>query len=344
MTLPNKPVVLANTQDISTERWHEIRATGLGGSDAGTVLGENNYKSPLTLWAEKRGELPDQFTGNEATAWGHLLEEPIARRFAEVTGLAVIAWPVILQHPIYDWMLANVDYFVSDNAEEYELGTVTLWQKDTQPTSITHVLEIKTAGIASRGNPRAWQNDAVPSAYYWQGAHYANVTGIKQVYFAALVAGEGLVIRERQYDKPTLDGLIEAEAAFWECVEYGNTPEPVGSDDEADTIKALYPENTTEEYAEADDFLLTTLEDYVTLKARLDEQTDELRRLRSNIELAIGETSGIALEGRVLVTYKASKAGETFDAKAFKEAHPDLAATFTKVRPGVRTLRVKEVN
>jgi putative phage-type endonuclease len=337
------PETLAYTEQLTNEEWLEIRRKGIGGSDAGTVLGKNPYKSPLTLWAEKRGELTNEFTGNEATAWGHLLEEPIAKRFAEVTGLAVIRYPVVLQHPHCSWMLANVDYFVSDDAETWTLGEINDWVNCDGHLldNVTHILEIKTAGIASRGNAKAWENDGVPESYYWQGAHYANVTGVKDVYFAALIGGEGLVIRERHYNDSELMDLQMAEADFWQDVQSGTTPEVTGSDDEAETIKALYPVDANDSFVEADDFLLDTLDAYVELKNTLDAQEKELKRLRADIELAIGENSGISLDGNVLVTYKATKTSETFDAKAFKTAHPDLAATFTKVKPGYRVLRVK---
>jgi len=48
----------------------------------------------------------------------------------------------------------------------------------------------------------------------------------------------------------------------------------------------------------------------------------------------------VTFDGQTLYTYKSTKAGETFDAKAFKEAHPELAAQFTKTKPGYRLLKV----
>lgn len=37
------------------EEWLELRTKGLGGSDIGTALGFNSFKSPYQLWAEKTG-------------------------------------------------------------------------------------------------------------------------------------------------------------------------------------------------------------------------------------------------------------------------------------------------
>ena len=40
-------------QDKEPEKWLEMRTTGIGGSDAGAILGMNKYASPLTISALK---------------------------------------------------------------------------------------------------------------------------------------------------------------------------------------------------------------------------------------------------------------------------------------------------
>jgi len=64
----------------STE-WHEARATAIGGSDVGTVLGVNGWKSPITLWFEKRGVISDHVEPNDSMTLGTLLEDPIRQMF-----------------------------------------------------------------------------------------------------------------------------------------------------------------------------------------------------------------------------------------------------------------------
>jgi len=341
MTIKNCQV-LTRTDNITEAEWLDFRRSGIGGSDAGTIIGTNTYSSAFTLWAEKRGTVTNDFTGNEATEWGHLLENVVATRFATSTGARVVAWPVMLQSTKAPFLLANVDFFITED-EAFPAGEVTLYEGTDFP-NVSAILEIKTTGIATRGNARAWANDGVPAAYLSQGAHYALVTGLNHVYFAALVGGEGLVIRERTYSNHELTELFNAEEEFWRCVETGEAPEPVGVESDFDTLKALYPEHTPGTVTEADDFLLETVSNYRQAKVELDEVEARVKQLRASIELAIGDAEAIEYEGTTLLTYKASKAGETFDAKAFKEAHPDLAAQFTKVRPGFRTLRLKEGN
>ena len=81
--------------------------------------------------------------------------------------------------------------------------------------------------------------------------------------------------------------------------------------------------------------------EYKRQKAIVDDAEKELKTLRAQLEQVIGSAQAVTLDGETLYTYKSNKDSETFDAKAFKEAHPDLAAQFTKIRPGFRVLKVK---
>lgn len=47
-------------KDISHDEWLAFRRTGIGGSDAATVVGLNPYSSPYYLFCDKRGELAEK--------------------------------------------------------------------------------------------------------------------------------------------------------------------------------------------------------------------------------------------------------------------------------------------
>ena len=70
------------------EEWLSIRNKYIGGSDAGAVVGLDDYKSPYSLWAEKTGRIPS-FSGNITTSVGAYLEEFVAKMFSEQTGKKV---------------------------------------------------------------------------------------------------------------------------------------------------------------------------------------------------------------------------------------------------------------
>ena len=53
------------------KKWLSLRNKGIGGSDAGTIMGINPYRSRLSLWMEKTGQKePDDLTENEAVEMG----------------------------------------------------------------------------------------------------------------------------------------------------------------------------------------------------------------------------------------------------------------------------------
>ena len=41
--------VIAKTTELTHDEWLDLRKTGIGGSDAGTILGVNPYSSPYAL-------------------------------------------------------------------------------------------------------------------------------------------------------------------------------------------------------------------------------------------------------------------------------------------------------
>jgi len=60
---------IASTENMAYEEWLEWRKKGIGGSDASAVCGVSRYRSPIELWLEKTGQLPDSEAG-EAAYWG----------------------------------------------------------------------------------------------------------------------------------------------------------------------------------------------------------------------------------------------------------------------------------
>ncbi|MGL5580510.1 MAG: lambda-exonuclease family protein [Cetobacterium sp.] len=146
------------------KEWLEIRKTGIGGSDVGTILGVNKYKNDYTLFQEKLGrKIPDDLSENEAVNRGkkaekHLLElcniyNPSKKFFSpEVT----------FKRKDKPWMIANLDGISED---------------------LTEGLEIKTACVNDFSE---WRNK-IPDTYYCQIMHYMAVTGLKKFTLFALI-------------------------------------------------------------------------------------------------------------------------------------------------------------
>jgi len=128
--------------------WLEWRKKGIGGSDASVVCGINKYKSPVELWLEKTGQLPDSEAG-EAAYWGTQLEALVRAEFTKRTGIEVNLVNQLLQSEDHPYMLANLD------------------GECQHPIYGTCVFEAKTASAYKAGD---W-DDKIPDEYILQIQH-----------------------------------------------------------------------------------------------------------------------------------------------------------------------------
>lgn len=189
---------------MNTDRtqWLAARRAGIGGSDVAPILGLSKWRTPLDVYLDKRGELPEQ-EDNAAMHWGRTLEPIIRQEYANQTGATVTVPDSILAHPQYPFMLASLD------------GV----------TDALRVFEAKTARASEGwGEPGS---DEIPDAYALQVQHYMAVTGYQFADVAVLIGGSDFRIYTVAADHELQDEIIQACRVFWERVESGNPPEPI---------------------------------------------------------------------------------------------------------------------
>lgn len=63
--------VIKHKLPATHEEWLDNRLKGIGGSDAGSVLGLNKYKSAYALWCEKTGRIHKNID-NERMRFGRI--------------------------------------------------------------------------------------------------------------------------------------------------------------------------------------------------------------------------------------------------------------------------------
>ena len=136
----------------------------LGGSDIGTAVGDNPYKSPYALWCEMV-ELyePEDIPEKEAIKQGVMFEDAVAKRFEKESGLKVEEVPYILTNSDAPHLFATPDRLCLDG----ESG-----------------LECKTAKeVVMKKFPRG----DFPQRYFDQSCCYLKVTERKRWYIAILI-------------------------------------------------------------------------------------------------------------------------------------------------------------
>ena len=77
---------LISTLNLSKEDWLRYRKCGITGTDAGAILGLNPYRSAFQVYHDKISDTIENID-NEAMRQGRDLEDYVAQRFTETTGL-----------------------------------------------------------------------------------------------------------------------------------------------------------------------------------------------------------------------------------------------------------------
>ena len=302
-----------STLGMSREDWLIARKGGIGGSDAAAVMGLNPYKSPVELFFEKVSDEPPEEEQSEAAYWGTVLEEPIARRYAELhPEVRVRRNNHILIHPEHKFLFANLDREVHTDGGE------------------TYGLEIKTVGL---NNAKKWEDSDVPIWYALQCQHYMAVMGFDRMYLAVLVLNRGFYHFVIERSPEEIAALTDAEETFWRDHVLPQVPPPIdGSESTLDTLSKLYPAAQPEGICPlsrqaADD--LAAIEELTVQRKDLDAA---IRAAKARVMEEMGDLPAGACEGWT-VSWK-TQTLSTIDTARLRRDHPDIYAQYTKTTTG----------
>ncbi len=284
--------------------WLRLRKSGIGGSDAGAICGVNPYSSAMKVFRDKTCEEVEELD-NEAVRIGHDLEDYVARRFMEATGLKVRKSNYMYRSVEHPYMIADVDRLVVGE----DAG-----------------LECKTASAYSADK---WEDGNIPLHYVMQCYHYMAVTGKRTWYIAAVILGKQFIYRKLEWDDELIYRLVEMENDFWSnYVIPGVIPPPDGSK-ACDEVLAQYYH--TAQKARAIELVgfdekLRRREEILGFISALQE---EQRQIEQEVKLFMGENESASSEcfrvswGNVDST--------RLDTKRIKEERPDIYLDYAKV-------------
>lgn len=308
--------VVTNILHMDRNQWLKERQRGLGGSDCGTILGVNKWKSPFQLYLEKTGEYVEEID-NEFIYFGNLLEDLVAEEFSKRSGKKVRRNNHMLVHPEYDFMFANLDRVVVGERALLECKTTSAYNKDQ------------------------WEGDNVPATYLCQVQHYLAVTGYEKAYIAVLIGGNNFVWKEIPRDEELIEMIIEREKDFWENHVLANVAPPIdGSQAAEDLLKKLYPDDNGETImlTQEEDKLINALEQ---VKSELKDLETMKKRYENQLKMKL-EESTFGVTSKFELSYK-SQIRNTIDSKRLREEMPDIATKYTK-ESKTRVLRIKQTD
>ncbi len=296
------------TAGMERETWLKIRKTGIGGSDAGAVCGLSPYANAMSVYRDKTSEEVTD-TDRECMRQGRDLEEYVARRFTEATGLKVRRSNKMYRSTRYPFMLADVDRMVVGE----DAG-----------------LECKTASPYSANQ---WKDGKVPPHYLAQCLHYMTVTGKREWYLAVVILGQDFQCRRIEWDEEMAGSLAALEADFWNHHVIPRVmPKPDGSLTGNAVLEAAFSSPQKGSMVPLTGFD-EKLERRMELTRQIGELEREQRQIDQEVKLAIGEHEAAASE-RFRVSWSQVRTGRV-DSKRLKKEMPEVYrdfCTFTSSR------------
>ena len=298
--------VIAKTKDMPRDEWLKLRKNGIGGSDAGAICGLNPYVSAMDVYMNKTSEITEEEDNdNEAMRMGRDLEEYVAKRFSEATGLKVRRSNNMHAHPKYSFMIADVDRLVVGQED----GIVGLECKTASPYSIDK-----------------WKDGQVPAHYLAQCYHYMAVLGAKAWYIAVVIYGREFKFVKLERDEEIIENLIQIEKDFWENhVVPHILPQPDGSKAADDFINSYFKDSREELSVP-----LLGFEEKLTRRGEITELMDKLEIEKKQIEQEIKvymKEAEFAESENFFVSWK-QNISNRLDTKRLKAEMPEVYKQF----------------
>lgn len=316
--MPTPVTPLGCPEDV----WLAARRTGLGGSDAVTLMGAGQYddETPFFVWLAKT-EGYDVPT-NLAMQRGHDLEPLVADRYAADTGQTLVEVGMFAHddHPI---MLGSPDRLIADKDGGWIGG-----------------FEAKTT--LSRTADK-WDGE-LPRRFEWQVRQYMAVLDLPWFDVRCLVVDTWETLSWRVYrDANKERALVAACVGFWSTyVEPGIAPEPeavmtlveVSARWPSEEEPALELDPDSREGREVSDLL----EERVTLDRVAKGAKERLAAIDTSLKAVAAERGEVRIGGQRAYTWR-EYSRRTVDAKRLRAEWPDVAAQCERDTP-YRTLRV----
>ena len=289
--------------NLGREEWLQLRKTGIGGSDAGAVCGLDPYSSPMKVYQDKVcGVRQEQ--DSEPVRQGHDLEDYVAQRFMEETGLKVRRSNYMYRSRENPFMIADVDRLVMGE----DAG-----------------LECKTA---SAYNADKWKDGEIPLHYILQCVHYMAVTGKRTWYLAVVILGQEFKYHKLAWNDELIGRLVRTERDFWENhVMAGNMPDPDGSEPCSEVLEQYFHTARRDSAIELVGFdeKLARREEILLQIAELEK---EQRRIEQEVKLYMKDNES-AFSRKYRVSWGNVETAR-LDAKRIRQEMPEVYRDYAK--------------
>lgn len=310
--------------------WLLFRNNGIGGSEIGTILGLNEYKSAHELYYQKVGlfgqmqkENIPMFYGNRQESfvasmyeyYGNSPESVITnynsgtkqRRLFEVKGYVI--------NPAFPHLFFSTDRLeLKDpiNGQKYITKKGYLYTEH-----IKDIVEIKTiSGWAAK----QWDG-GIPPSYYVQLTGYMLGLGIQTGTLVSFMDGRDLSVIKFEYDEEMASNIMTITEEFWNRVLKGREaiangedadqfcPPPDGSKAYADFLKKRFTNPEEETIYVPDQEIVEKALTLHRLGKEIDEMEEHYRLAENTIKTYMGNKTQVDLGDYGKITWRANIKG-----------------------------------
>lgn len=298
------------------------RQTFIGGSDVGTILGVNPYKSAYTLFMEKTNQVEKEDVSEKLQVrLGHLLEPIVAELYEQETGYKVEETNLSYRVKDYPFLIGHIDRKIVDEDKGLEIKT--------------------TSGY----NKTDFENGEVQPNYYYQCMFYMMITGMHDWELATLQDNRKLHITHISWNEEQAQYMLDKVLEFWDMVEKKEWTLPLDdSDSTAKTLASIDPPTNEDENE------IVLFEDELPINmADYDSIVEQAAKLNSFIE-SVKNTIKEAMQGAEYgqlgdyeITYKQYQRKGAIDTKKLQKENPEIdVESYRKAPAKYRQLKIKK--
>jgi putative phage-type endonuclease len=295
---------LVLSADAPKEDWLAVRRDGITATDIPAILGQSKYKTAIDVWMDKVSPSESTFDPKigegEAALWGTVLEDAVARTWADHHNLVVRRIGIIC-HEKFTWAMASLDRLVRGCPD----GMCALEVK----TRSTYVADEWEKGVPSD----------VKSQVEWQ----LLVSGLDHIHVSALIGGQRLIAHVVYRNDVDLDGLLTKAQLVWDAVLLGQAPELPAEMWTDNYLEQLHPVREGSVEIDPETHGLLTAYEMACDLIKQHEQTKAA--IKTQLAGALGEYETALWDGTPVYTYKQSSR-KSINAKALNELHPNVAS------------------
>lgn len=301
---------------MNKQEWLRERKNYLGGTDLAAICGLSPYRTALDVYLDKTSDDIEENT-NSAMHWGTLLEDVVAKEYAEVTGQTIGIEPNTIYHPSIKFLAANIDRWVGDKK---------------------YVLECKTAGFTKTKEWGDSGTDQIPESYLVQVSYYGAICDVPKVDIAVLIGGQDFRIYTYERNKDLEEKLIKIACNFWHNhIEKRVPPRCVNT---RDTFN-LFPQSNNKQITAKND-ILAKLEELKIAKMSEEQIQKTIEKLKVEIQEFMQDYDVLIDEnGNVIATWKNTAPRSLFDLKKFKEEAKELYLKYVSYTKQSRVFLIK---